>query len=118
VLARLIFDRGLNELSPLQIAQLALAANELAGNSQGSVLGDLRDGLGLSDLDVVTDDEGNPAVRATQYVQENVYVGVEASTAGQARTTINLDITEDLTARGSVGSDGESSLGIFFERDY
>jgi translocation and assembly module TamB len=118
VLARLIFDRGLNELSPLQIAQLALAANELAGNSQGSVLGSLRDGLGLSDLDVITDDEGNPAVRATQYVQENVYVGVEASTAGQARTTINLDVTEDLTARGSVGSDGESSLGIFFERDY
>lgn len=118
VLARLIFDRGLNELSPLQIAQLALAANELAGNSQGSVLGSLRDGLGLSDLDVITDDEGNPAVRATQYVQENVYVGVEASTGGQARTTINLDITEDLTARGSVSSDGESSLGIFFERDY
>ncbi|MEQ8656096.1 MAG: translocation/assembly module TamB domain-containing protein [Hyphomicrobiales bacterium] len=118
VLARLIFDRGLNELSPLQIAQLALAANELAGNSQGSVLGSLRDGLGLSDLDVITDDEGNPAVRATQYVQENIYVGVEASTGGQARTTINLDITEDLTARGSVSSDGESSLGIFFERDY
>jgi len=118
VLARLIFDRGLNELSPLQIAQLALAANELAGNSQGSVIGDLRDGLGLSDLDVITDDEGNPAVRATQYVQENVYVGVEASTGGQARTTINLDVTEDLTARGSVSSDGESSLGIFFERDY
>lgn len=118
VLARLIFDRGLNELSPLQIAQLALAANELAGNSQGSVLGDLRDGLGLSDLDVITDDEGNPAVRATQYVQENVYVGVEASTGGQARTTINLDVTQDLTARGSVSSDGESSLGIFFERDY
>ncbi|MEO0382382.1 MAG: translocation/assembly module TamB domain-containing protein [Pseudomonadota bacterium] len=118
VLARLIFDRGLNELSPLQIAQLALAANELAGNSQGSVIGDLRDGLGLSDLDVITDDEGNPAVRATQYVQENVYVGVEASTGGQARTTINLDVTQDLTARGSVSSDGESSLGIFFERDY
>jgi translocation and assembly module TamB len=118
VLARLIFDRGLNELSPLQIAQLALAANELAGNSDGSLLGDLRDGLGLSDLDVITDDAGNPAVRATQYVQENVYVGVEASTGGQARTTINLDITEDLTARGSVSSDGESSLGIFFERDY
>ncbi|MFK7793141.1 MAG: translocation/assembly module TamB domain-containing protein, partial [Devosiaceae bacterium] len=118
VLARLIFDRSLNELSPLQIAQLALAAAELAGQSNGSALGSLRDGLGLSDLDVVTDDAGNPAVRAGQYVQENVYVGVEASTDGSARTTINLDITEDITARGAVGSDGESSLGIFFERDY
>ena len=118
VLARLIFDRGLSELSPLQLAQLALAANELAGNSDGSIIGGLRDSLGLSDIDVVTDDAGNPAVRATQYVQENVYLGVEASTGGSARTTINLDVTEDITARGSVALDGESSLGIFFERDY
>ena len=33
VLARLIFNRGLNELSPFQIAQLAAAAAELAGGS-------------------------------------------------------------------------------------
>ncbi len=118
VLARLIFNRSLNELSPLQIAQLALAAAELAGQSNGSALGSLRDGLGLSDLDVVSDEEGNIGVRAGQYVQENVYVGVEASADGSARTTINLDITEDITARGAVGTDGNSSLGIFFERDY
>ena len=34
VLARLIFNRGINELSPFQIAQLAAAAAELAGGSQ------------------------------------------------------------------------------------
>lgn len=118
ILARLIFDRGLNELSPLQIAQLAAAANELAGNSDGSIIGDIRDGLGLDDIDIITDETGSPAVRATQYVQENIYVGVEAGTSGTTRATINLDITEDLTARGAVSSSGESSLGIFFERDY
>lgn len=118
ILARLIFDRGLNELSPLQIAQLAAAANELAGNSDGSIIGDIRDGLGLDDIDIITDETGSPAVRATQYVQENIYVGVEAGTSGTTRATINLDITEDLTARGAVSSSGESSLGVFFERDY
>jgi translocation and assembly module TamB len=118
ILARLIFDRGLNELSPLQIAQLAATANELAGNSDGSIIGDIRDGLGLDDIDIITDETGSPAVRATQYVQENIYVGVEAGTSGTTRATINLDITEDLTARGAVSSSGESSLGVFFERDY
>lgn len=118
ILARLIFDRGLNELSPLQIAQLAAAANELAGNSDGSIIGDIRDGLGLDDIDIITDETGGPAVRATQYVQENIYVGVEAGTSGTTRATINLDITEDLTARGAVSSSGQSSIGIFFERDY
>lgn len=118
VLARLIFQRSLNELSPFQIAQLAAAAAELAGTSDASLLGNLRDSLGLADLDIITDETGNPAVRATQYVQENVYVGLEAGTGGQTRATINLDITEDLTARGSVDSQGRSSVGIFFERDY
>jgi translocation and assembly module TamB len=32
--------------------------------------------------------------------------------------SINLDLTDDITARGSVDSDGNTSLGIFFERDY
>lgn len=118
ILARIIFNRGLNELSPLQIAQLAAAAAELAGTSNGSALGSIRDGLGLDDLDIVTDDSGNAAVRASRYVQENIYVGVEAASDGRATATINLDIAEDVTARGSVSSDGESRVGVFFERDY
>lgn len=118
VLARLIFNRGINELSPLQIAQLAAAAAELAGGSNTSLLGSLRDATGLDDLDVVTDSEGNAAVRAGRYIQENIYLGVEAGAGGGAKGTVNLDITEDLKARGAVGSDGDSSVGVFFEKDY
>jgi translocation and assembly module TamB len=118
VLARLIFNRGINDLSALQIAQLAAAAAELAGGSNTSLVGSLRDATGLDDLDIVTDSEGNAAVRAGRYIQDNVYLGVEAGAGGTTRGTINLDITEDLKARGAVGSDGESSLGLFYERDY
>ncbi len=118
VLARLIFNRGIGELSPLQLAQLAIAAADLAGGGDTGLLGSLRAATGLDDLDVITDAEGNVAVRAGRYIQENVYLGVEAGARGSARATINLDITEDIRARGAVGTDGESSLGIFFERDY
>lgn len=118
VLARLIFNRSLSELSALQIAQLAAAAAELAGGANTSLLGSLRGATGLDDLDVVTDSEGNAAVRAGRYIQDNIYLGVEAGAKGSTRGTINLDITEDLKARGSMGSDGESSLGVFYERDY
>jgi len=118
VLARLIFKRSINELSPLQIAQLAAAAAELAGGSNTSLLGSLRDATGLDDLDIVTDSQGNAAVRAGRYIQENIYLGVEAGAGGTARGTVNLDITEELKAKGSVGSDGDSSVGVFFEKDY
>lgn len=118
VLARLIFDRSLNELSAFQIARLAAAAAELAGGSGGGLLGNLRDAAGLDDLDVVSDGEGGTAVRAGRYIQDNIYLGVEAGSGGNTRGTINLDITEDLKARGSVGTGGDSSIGIFLERDF
>jgi translocation and assembly module TamB len=117
VLARLIFDRGINELSPIQIAQLAAAAAELAGGSNTSLLGNLRGATGLDDIDIVTDTEGNAAVRAGRYISDNVYLGVEAGAGGSTKGTINLDITEDLKARGAVGT-SDTSLGIFYEKDY
>ncbi|APH70827.1 translocation/assembly module TamB domain-containing protein [Aquibium oceanicum] len=118
VLARLIFNRSIGELSALQIAQLAAAAAELAGGSNTSLLGSLRNATGLDDLDIVTNSKGETAVRAGRYIEENVYLGVEAGAQGSTRGTINLDITEDLKARGSVGSDGDSSIGLFYEKDY
>ena len=118
VLARLIFNRGVQDLSAIQLARLAAAAAELAGGSNNSLLGQLRGAAGLDDLDIVSDEEGNTAVRAGRYIQDNIYLGVEAGSGGTTRGTINLDITEHLKARGAVGSGGESSLGIFYERDY
>lgn len=117
VLARLIFNRSINDLSAFQIAQLAAAAAELAGGGNSSLLGSLRANTGLDDLDVVTDSEGNAAVRAGRYIQENVYLGVEAGAGGTARATINLDVTENLKVRGAAGTN-DSSVGIFYERDY
>jgi translocation and assembly module TamB len=118
VLAQLIFKRSLSELSAFQIAQLAAAAAELAGGGSTSLLNNLRQATGLDQLDVVTDSKGNAAVQAGRYIEDNIYLGVEAGAQGTTRGTVNLDITQDLKARGSVGSDGDSSLGLFFERDY
>ncbi|WEJ59425.1 translocation/assembly module TamB domain-containing protein [Devosia sp. FJ2-5-3] len=120
VLARLIFKRSMGELSPLQLAQLAAAAGELvgAGGGGGGLLGGLRGAAGLADLDVVTDAQGNVGVEAGTYLQDNVYLGVTAGANGQSKVTINLDVTEDLTVKGAAGQDGNSSLGVFYERDY
>lgn len=116
VLSQIIFGRGIGELSPLQVARLASIALELTGGNSPGLIGSLRDGVGLDDIDIVSDGDGNTAVRVGKYINENVYLGVEAGQESEA--TINLDITDDLTAKGSVSSQGNTSLGIFFERDY
>ncbi|HEY4199563.1 MAG TPA: translocation/assembly module TamB domain-containing protein [Devosiaceae bacterium] len=118
VLSRLIFKRSMDQLSPLQLAKLAGAAASLAGGGGGSLVDSLRDAAGLSDLDVVTDDKGNVAVQAGTYIQDNIYLGVQAGANGQSKVTVNLDITGNLKAKGSVGADGNSDIGVFYEKDY
>lgn len=118
VLARLIFKRSMSELSAFQIAQLAAAAAELAGGKNANLLGALRQGVGLDDLDVVTDSKGNASVRAGSYIRDNIYLGVEASGVDGTKGTINLDITRNLKAKGSVSSTGDSGMGVFYEKDY
>ena len=60
ILAQLIFNRSLSNLSALQIAQLASAVSELAGGGSNSLLSGLRNKLGVDDLDVSTDATAGP----------------------------------------------------------
>ncbi|MEP0520279.1 MAG: translocation/assembly module TamB domain-containing protein [Hyphomicrobiales bacterium] len=116
VLSQIIFGRGIDELSPLQVAKLASIALELTGGNSPSLIDSLRRGTGLDDLDLVDDGSGNPAVRAGKYINDNVYLNLQAGQTTEA--TINLDITDSLRAKGSVSSEGETSIGVFFEKDY
>ena len=118
VLAQLIFKRSIGELSAFQIAQLAAAAAELAGGSNNSLMNKLRQGTGLDDIDVVTDSKGETAVRAGRYIRDNIYLGVEAGSGGSTKGTVNLDISRNLKVKGALGSEGDSSGGIFYEKDY
>ncbi|OPB32422.1 translocation/assembly module TamB domain-containing protein [Bartonella sp. AR 15-3] len=118
VLARLIFNRSLNELSPFQIVQLTAAAAEFAGASNTSLLNTLRTHIGLDDLDVVVDKKGNTGLRVGRYIHDNIYLGFEAGSNGTTKGTINLDISRHLKAKGAIGSEENRSFGLFYEKDY
>jgi translocation and assembly module TamB len=118
VLAQLLFGQGLDNLSAFQALQLASAVATLAGRGGEGLVGRLRKGFGLDDLDVAAGSDGESTVRAGKYLAEGIYSQVEVESGGKSRVTLNLDLRRGLTARGSVGNDGEASLGLFFERDY
>lgn len=118
VLAELFFGRPVSELSALQVAQLAAAIAELAGRGGDGVMGRLRAATGFDDIDVETDEEGTITARAGRYVTDNVYSSIGVTDEGTTELQLNLDISPSVTARGTVTSDSESSIGVFFERDY
>ncbi|MDO5621003.1 MAG: translocation/assembly module TamB domain-containing protein [Paracoccus sp. (in: a-proteobacteria)] len=118
VLSHLLFGRGLDNISALQAAQLANAVAVLAGQGGIGVVGALREQTGLDDLDLTTDEDGSVGVRAGKYLSDNVYTDVQLDDTGRTKLNLNLDISDSLTVRGSVSSDGGSSIGLFYERDY
>ena len=118
VLSQLLFGRGLDNISALQAAQLASAVAALAGRGGDGIVARLRASTGLDDLDLATDDEGNVSVRAGKYLTDNVDTDVQVGGDGKTKLNLNLDLSKTLTARGTVDSEGESSLGLFYERDY
>lgn len=118
IVARILFGRTLDRLSPFQAAQLASAVATLAGRSGEGLVGNLRRGFGLDDLDVSTTEGGTAALRLGRYIGENIYTDVTVGSDGRSEVSINLDVTPSVTVRARTDNTGRSGVGIFFERDY
>lgn len=118
VLALLLFGRGLQNLSALQALQLANAVATLAGRGGEGVVARLRQGFGLDNLDVKTSAEGAAEVTAGKYLGQNLYSEVTVGQDGKTQIDLNLDLTDSITLRGSAGSDGNTGIGVFLEKDY
>ncbi|MDD9924096.1 MAG: translocation/assembly module TamB domain-containing protein, partial [Boseongicola sp.] len=118
VLARLLFGRELQTLSPFQAAQLALAVRTLAGRGGEGVVGEVRRKTGLADLGVTSDGNGGTAVRAGAYLNENIYTDITVGSDGESELNLNLDLTPSVRLKGSASNSGETSIGIFYEKDY
>lgn len=115
ILARLLFGRDITQLSALQIAN---AVRVLSGQSGEGVVGRLRQNFGLDDLDITTNEDGTAGLSVGRYINENVYTDVTVDSTGRSEINLNIQLSPSLTARGSASSDGNTGVGLFFERDY
>ncbi|SNR51865.1 translocation/assembly module TamB domain-containing protein [Puniceibacterium sediminis] len=118
VLALLLFGRDVTQISAFQALRLASAINTLVGTGGDGIVERLRMGFGVDDLDVSTAEDGTTELRVGKYLTDNVYTDVTVGAAGQSEINLNLDITSSITARGTASSDGNTGLGLFFEKDY
>lgn len=118
VLSLLLFGRGITDISPFQALRLANALRTLSGQGGAGISERLRSGTSLDNLDVTTTPEGTAQARAGKYISENVYTDVVVDTEGGTQINLNLNISPSITARGRLGSEGDTGVGVFFERDY
>ncbi|SMX41840.1 translocation/assembly module TamB domain-containing protein [Maliponia aquimaris] len=113
-----LFGKSVTNLSALQAVQLANAVRTLSGRGGLGLTDSLRGGLGVSDLDIGTADDGTAQARVGTYIGENIYSDVTVNAKGESEINLNLTVNPSVTVRGRLSSDGSSGIGVYFERDY
>ena len=130
VLARLLFDRPLRDLSPLEIAQIGAAVAGATGlpggNAATGVLDRVRQAVGLDRLSVGGNSEGagrtttreereGATLEAGRYVADGVYVGVKQGTEGGSRVGVRVDLTPRMRLEAETGDRDGSRVGLNWE---
>lgn len=118
MLARLLFDRGLETLTAFQAIQLASAVATLAGRGGEGVIANLRRKAGVDNLDIQTSAEGETTVSVGKYLSDKAYTEVQLGQNGKTEISINLDLAPHITLKGQLDSEGKTGIGLFLQRDY
>ncbi len=116
IMSRILFGTGTGQLTALQAVELAQATASLTGlgGGGGGVLDALRSSLGVDVLSV-----GGEGVEVGSYVSQGVYVGVsQGLEAGSGEVSVEVELTDDISVESEVGSQGGTSVGVNWQRDY
>jgi len=122
VLARLIFNRSADKLSPFQIAQLARVLSGAVSGGQEDpvtgVIGRVSRSLGLDRLGIGTGSNGTPGIEAGGYLGQGIYLNVDPGTStGSPRVGVEIELSPRLKLESGAGTDSQG-VGLTYEYEY
>ncbi|MEW6089304.1 MAG: translocation/assembly module TamB domain-containing protein [Pseudomonadota bacterium] len=121
IISRILFGKGVGELTAFEAAQLANTVAELSGGGIGGfgVLSEIQDMLGLDVLRVDQGTSGATTVSAGKYLREGFYVGVEqGALASDSNIKVEIDVTRNISVETKIGNDTSSDIGVNWKWDY
>lgn len=137
ILAHLLFNSSMSQLTPLQIASIAQAVASMSGAGGGfDPLALMRKTLGIDRLTVNSTSNSstgnsNTTVEAGKYVATGVYVGTRQGMSGGTQARVQIDITRHLKLDTTLGTGGGtpatgttidndpgSSIGLTYQIEY
>jgi translocation and assembly module TamB len=123
ILARMLFNRDLSQITPVQAVKLALAVRTLTSGGNGGLMTSLRQNMGLDELTIDTqqtdtdsDDSSQVTVGAGKYLRENIYFKVEKGLEEDTgRATVNIQLTPRFSVESTAGSEHQ---GLYISWSY
>jgi len=121
IMARILFDREISQITPIQALQLAGAINEMMGRRGFDPLAYTRNLIGVDWLQVKQSGEspGESALSAGKYLGDSIYVEVEKGISAESgKVSVKWELTPRITVDTSVGENADTEMGINFKLDY
>ena len=120
ILARLLFNRSLSTVTPLQALRLAAAAAEVSGfGAEKGIMERAEEFFGVEQIEVGAGESGDPTLGVGKYIDERIYVRGEVGTEpDQDSITLGIEVTPNVEAESEVGLDAQGGVGLNWKKDY
>ncbi len=123
ILSLILFNRGIDAISPFEAIQLAEAVLSLSGDLPGpDLMAQVRDTFHVDTLSVTSDeglDSQNVSVQIGKYLMNGLFVSVyQGINNDESRVGIEADLTRGFHIRTEVGGEQTAKIGILWRKDY
>ncbi|MFH0878259.1 MAG: translocation/assembly module TamB domain-containing protein, partial [Lentisphaerota bacterium] len=124
-IARLLFDRTSDRLSPMEALRIASGLSALRGGGNGiDMMGRMSEALPIDQFDIsnYSGDQKRQAVSVGKYVSQRVYVEVEKTLSGpEGDLLLEINFFRNLTLQtytGNAGNGNRDGLYVNWSYDY
>lgn len=121
IISRILFDREISQITPVQALQLAAAVNEMMGRKGFDPLAYTRNLIGVDWLQIKQSQEipGESALSAGKYLRDNIYIEVEKGISAESgRASVTWELTPSITVDAKFGEDADTEMGINYKYDH
>lgn len=118
IIARILFGRSPSELSPLQAAQLAGAAAQLAGGEAFNLMNQLEASVGLDRLDFGFDESGAAILSTGKYLADDIYLELQSGGTGAPGVALEWTPLDNVEVDAEVDPELGPKVSIKWKRDF
>jgi translocation and assembly module TamB len=117
ILPQVLFGHSVQDLSPLEAAQLAASLAALSGTASLDIMGAARAAVGLDRFNVRQDESGGLLVSGGVYLSRGVYLELARTGLGQAQTSVEWTVRQHLVLITSFLGNGDQRVSLRWRRE-
>lgn len=117
ILARILFNKDISDISPFQAIQLAQAIVTLSGGAGPDVLEKIRKSLGVDRFNIVSGSSDEISIQIGKYLTRGVMVTLSQS-ADSSQVLVEVDLSEGFIFQAETQEEDEGKFTLKWNRNY